>query len=121
MPFEYITHRGRKVLYVDYSPCNSEAELIELYESVVKEISQWGGSDGLTLSNFEGVYLSSKFMSLAKRHGNGVLDGKLKAQGLLGITGLKNILLQGYKRAVKDDKTHVFKSREEALNRLVQL
>lgn len=58
-------------------------------------------------------------MSRLKELGNTVFKKHMKCSAVLGISGLKKILFDGYNRATGSTNVKAFNSREEALDWLV--
>ena len=73
----------------------------------------------LTLIDFHHIKGSTEFMDLAKRLGSEVFDQKTEKGALLGIHGIKKVLLQGYNLVAKQ-KIKPFDSKEEALQYLAE-
>ena len=71
------------------------------------------------LSNFDGVPVGTEFMNKVKPWGK-ELQPKIKRQALLGVTGLKNILLQGYILFTGEKEIKTFDSEAEALDYLTK-
>lgn len=118
MAIEQITHKGKLILYVDYRGLETEAEMIGLMEELGTVLAA-APSKRLVLQNFEGTRLSPGFMDRAKVVGKASESGMLR-DAMLGITGLKDILLRGYTAVTGQQAlTKAFATEEEALAWLV--
>lgn len=109
-------YKGRKYLYADYTEMSSPqciAQLKELSTRLKK-----GGRKALTLSNFQGAALDSEFMAIAKAAGKEVLEPLSERQALLGVDGLKKMLLGAYVKFTGSG-VRAFASEQEALDYLV--
>lgn len=118
MGISWITHQGKRILYVDYSDCRSTDDML----SVLKELEETANSLNervLSLSNYEGQYGSNEFMKEAKRVGKESVAAKREKAAAIGISGLKKILLNAY-NAVSKESVKPFDTKEEALNYLVE-
>ncbi|MDF1546327.1 MAG: hypothetical protein P1P88_00805 [Bacteroidales bacterium] len=116
MPFSYIEHKGKKILFIDYTKCKSIDEMIKLLEDVRREYEKSSGKF-LALNDFTGTYGSTDFMNRAAKHKD-FFDEKTLKTAVLGITGIKKILLNGYNAFVKN-KQIPFNTKTEALDYLV--
>jgi len=112
MPHSFIYHNNKKVLFVDYSNCQTTNEMIKLLNEV-KELYENSSRPFLALNDFTNTFGSSEFMNAAKQHKE-LFDSKTIKTAVLGITGLKKILLNGYNMFVQK-KQAPFDTKEEAL------
>lgn len=117
MSLSYITHKGKRIMFIDYKQCKSTNEMLNVLEQVRQEYEKSVGPF-LTLNDFTGTYGSSEFMNAAQKHKE-LFDSKTIKTAVLGITGIKKILLNGYNAFVKK-KQVPFDTKEEALDYLVQ-
>ena len=62
---------------------------------------------------------STEFMQRAKQLGKEIFDSRTSKSAVLGVTGIKKILLNGYNMIVKN-KLEPFDTKEEALEYLVK-
>jgi hypothetical protein len=116
---EWIHHKGKKILYVDYAGATTDAELLEVLDEQGKVLRE-SPSKSLVLSNFEGTSIGPGFMNEVKKRGQAMGDQVLERDAILGVSGLKDILLNGYISATgMRGKTRAFGSKEEALDWLV--
>ena len=120
MPVNYIQYKGKKILYVDYRNMTGEqtAEAIANLEEEAKEMRTWT-KKGLILTDFRNAKASAEYMAHAKKLGKEVFAEKIQKSAALGITGVKNILLQAY-NAFSKDKLVPFNSEEEAKEWLIK-
>lgn len=118
MGLSFIQHKGKTILYVDYSTCKTVEETILLLERVRIEYINTVGKY-LLLNNFTNAIASNDFMDLARKYGREVLDSRTERCAALGITGLKKVFLSTYNITVKN-KMIAFDTRQEALDFLVK-
>lgn len=116
MPYSFINHKGKRVLFVDYTHCKTANDMIKQLEEI-KDLYQKSNFQFLALNDFTGTYGSSEFMNKAKEHKE-LFDSKTLKTAVLGITGLKKVLLNGYNMFVQK-KQVPFNTKEEALDYLV--
>jgi hypothetical protein len=118
MSISFIQHKGTKILYVDYSHCNTAQETINhLYK--VRDYFKNSNEKFIVLNDFSTAPVSNEFMDLAKVCAREVFDEKTIKSACIGITGIKKILLGAFNLVAKY-KIAAFNSKEEALNYLVE-
>jgi hypothetical protein len=116
MSLSFINFNGKKILLAEYCKCKTEDEMLKLLEeaaafyrnSAVKIVS---------LSDFTGTFVSTRFMTQAKHFGETSFSPKSEKMAIVGIDGIKKILLQAYNTVVKN-KIVPFSSKEKALEYL---
>jgi hypothetical protein len=117
MPVSYIEHKGKKILFVDYSSCKSPDETIQVLEEAAKEFEK-SPVKLLSLDNYNNAFASDVFMKRAKELGNTVISAKREKGAIIGLGGAKRVLLRSYNLFVKD-KLAPFETKEDALEYLV--
>ncbi len=118
MSLSFIQHKGKTILYVDYSKCVTVEETIHLLEKVRIEYTNTVGKY-LILNNFTNAIASNEYMDLARKYGKEILDARTERCAALGITGLKKIFLSAYNITVKN-KMIAFETKQDALDFLVK-
>jgi hypothetical protein len=118
MPASWIEHRGRKVLFFDYRNQKTDQELIATLEAG-SAMMQPLAAPALLYNDFEGSVIGSAYMKRVKQVGrnNQRLIGR---SALIGISGLKTIFFNAYLRATGERHTRAFRTRDEALDFLVE-
>ncbi len=116
MKVSWKEHLGKKYLYCDLSN-STAAESIKLADELITLI---GTADGnvLLLANVENAVISPEFMNKAKANGK-LFQHKIRKSAVVGINGLKKILIKSY-IAFTGSKFTLFNSEEEALKYLVE-
>lgn len=114
-------YKGISVFFIDYTSCNNKVqEHLKVMKEAEEKIKKIPLSSKLyMLSDVSGQSGSKEFMDLAKRLNNELLSKRPNVQTVVGITGLKKILLNGYNR-VSSNKTVPFSSKEKALEYLLE-
>lgn len=103
------THNGKKLLYVCYTSCESNEEMIQLLDKELEMLKAAGGHS-LLLADFRNTVIESDFMDRAKAIGK-ELEALTDKSAILGITGAKKLLLMAYNKVAKgglkpfDDET----------------
>jgi hypothetical protein len=118
MPVSFIEYKGVRILYVDYSSCKSSEDTIKNLEEAAKEFEK-SPTKILSLDNYNNAYASDEFMKRAKELGKSIIASKREKGAIIGLTGVKVLLLKSYNLFVKD-KLEPFKTKEEALEYLVK-
>jgi hypothetical protein len=117
MSISFIEHRGKKILYADYSNCKTPQETIELLEQT-RAFYLGSNEMYLCLNNFSDAPSNTEYIELAKKYAKELFDNRNIKEACFGLTPIKKILLGAYNLVVKD-KIISFQTKEEALNYLV--
>lgn len=117
MPISHINHKGKDILFADYSECKNKDEMVSLIHDVAKEAKSTIGKV-LFLYDFSGVKGSPEFNAASKQLSKEVFDHKIEKGALLGIDGLKKVFVSGYNLVAKV-KFNPFDTKEEAIDYLV--
>ena len=119
MPISFITHKGKEILYCDFRNLNTDEKLIENLELVVKFLRESPETSSfLVLTDYRGSNVGSDFMESAKKYGKEIMNQKTEKGAILGIFGIKKILLKAYTR-FSGENLIPFDSEEEAKDYLV--
>lgn len=118
MSLSYIYHKGKKILFIDYSNCKRIEDMLSVLDEVKKEFKKTS-DNFLTLNNFNNAFGSKEFMAKANKYAKEIFDKRTTKSAVLGITGIKKILLNGYNNFVKN-KQVPFDTKEKALDYLAQ-
>lgn len=92
MSVEWIEYKGKPILFVDFRALRDEqvVENVELEAQMLAE----SPTKVLVLANVEGATIAS--LEAIKRLGKDRISPRVAKSALLGVTGLKGILLRGY-------------------------
>jgi hypothetical protein len=116
MPINWITYKGKEILFIDYKGLGLD-ESLETLDQAGKAIA--GSKDKiLILVDTRDAYTSAEFMSRLKESGK-EMGSKMEKQAIVGITGLKAILLDAYNRFT-GSALRPFSTLEEAKEWLVK-
>jgi hypothetical protein len=118
MPISFDQYKGVKYMFADYKGVLKEQDQLTLLEEVGVEISKFTPAIPL-LVDYNGVTSGVEYMSRLKVLGNTVFKKHMKCSAVLGITGLKKILFNGYNTATGAKNVKAFNTQEEALEWLV--
>jgi hypothetical protein len=114
MGVQWIERNGQQILYFDHRDLTPN-QIIDNLEAGNKMVAHMSG--GLrVLSNFEGAMVDTTVMKFLKISGTQVIEPILEKAAVVGIHGLRNVLLQAYNRATGAGQNQkVFDTEEEAL------
>lgn len=115
MELKVITHNRKQVLFVDYTQCKSQEDMISLLDRAVAYYKKSPTSLRI-LSDYTDAYGGIEYMSKLKNYAKELGDKTDKA-AVIGIDGLKEILLKGY-NMVSKKQTIPFRNKIQALNYL---
>lgn len=116
MGTSWITREGKRIIYTDFRDCASEAEMVAIFDKAV-EMVMASPEPVLTMNNFEGVNVSSAFLSRLRTRGV-AYQHKVKAKAVLGVTGIKRTLINTYSVLTGID-SRAFATEAEAIAYLV--
>ena len=95
MPVSYITHKDRKILHVDFKDIKDKEkvlanleEMVKFYKSATEEI--------YLLFDVRGCFTDPEVMDKLKNYGKNVFKGRSKKRAVLGVSGIKGLLLRAY-------------------------
>jgi len=117
MGAEWITHKGKRILYIKYSGI-SPSEQLDLIKKATKILLDSGATDNLTLTDVTNTFVSKEFVELAKEKG-GESKAVTKKAAIVGIEGIRKLLLQVV-NTVSGNSRKPFDSIEEAKDWLVE-
>lgn len=119
MPVEWINHKGKKILYSDFSNIRSlDVSVSQLYEMEKK--FRESKEKVRHMLNFDNTAVSPEFMDVAKKVGFGLMPDAVK-NAFVKVSPLKTVLLKGFLFFTNGtEKTKVFASIEEAKDWLAE-
>jgi len=112
MPVSYIEHKGRKILYVNFKDIKSKETVMENLEDMKKHYLEATESIYL-LFDVRGTFTDPDVMDRLKSYGKNYFRGKSEKRAVLGVSGVKKILMKGY-ALVTQTEVQPFDDEEEA-------
>ena len=112
MPVSYITHNGRKILYVNFKDMKTKDKVMDNIEEMKKFYVE-ATEDIYLLLDVRGTYNDPEVMDRLKTYGKQYFNGKSVKRAVLGVSGVKKILLKGYAMFTKTE-VQPFDSEEDA-------
>jgi hypothetical protein len=118
MSVSYISHKGKKILYVDYTKCKSPKETLDVLELVRQEYLK-SNEMMITVNDFRDAYASSEFMNKVSELGKQLFTKRTIKSAAVGVAGIKKILVNAY-NIFAENKVTLFDTKEEALDWVVK-
>jgi hypothetical protein len=114
MGVQWIERNGKRILYVDHRHSSSD-QIIENIKTSEKMVASMTG--GLrTYANFEGAIVDKEVMQHLKKSGAEVFEPITQKQAIVGVKGIRHVLLQAYNMFTGGGQhQQLFESEEEAL------
>lgn len=120
MAVKFIEHKGRKILLGDFKGITDQEELLKQGQDAARILKESSGEQMYLLVDFHGTAVGVDFMTKIKDEGKYILKNVPLTTALTGITGLKEILVQGYIRFT-NSKLRTFSTVEEAKDYLASV
>lgn len=117
MGVEWITYKGKKILYSNFEGLLDDAKSWKLLELQMKTIAE-AKEPVLLLVNLTGTTMSPENSKYTKEQLQ-LLGPKVKKSALIGVTGFKPVIVDGIGRAVSNLNQGVFATLDEAKEWLV--
>jgi len=95
MEVRMIEFKGKKILYVDYRGAVNEDDMLANLKKEI-EIERTLKEKTLLLSNFQDTYVSPNYMNEVNKTGKEIRTKIISKTALVGIQGVKSILLRSY-------------------------
>lgn len=113
MPVEWIVHKGKRILYSDFSNIRKPDDSIaQLY--VMEQKFRESKERVRHMLNFDNTAVSPEFMDAAKKVGFGLMPDA-ERNAFVKVSPLKTVLLKGFLFFTNgNEKTKVFDSLDEA-------
>ena len=117
MKSRWIEYKGKRILYADFRGQKGQ-EGIDTLELGAK-MAAASPTRVRMLNNFEGAAGSPEWMARVKQLGKEVFDLKVEKDAVVGITGVKGVLVEAYNKVTRKG-VMPFKTEAEALDWLVK-
>jgi hypothetical protein len=114
---EFITHKGKTILYLDFTNMKDKVEIMKLEEEGAAVIRKQPLNSVLTLTNMENMFFNNELKKWFEEKVKGNAP-YVKAGAVIGMTGLISIMYNAFV-AVTGRNIKSFKSKEEAMDFLV--
>ncbi len=96
MSAEWIFHKGKRILYINYGGLQKEEQLAQIRQAH-RLLLESGSKENLTISDIRDMGVSQAFVDLAKQQGK--LSGPItKKAAVLGVVGIRKVLLEAVNR-----------------------
>jgi len=118
MEVKMIDVKGKKVLYVDYRGASNEDDMLANLKKEI-EIERTLTEKTLLLSNFQDTYVSPNYMNEVNKTGKEIRSKIISKTALVGIQGVKSILLRSYITFTGQKEMKTFDTEELAKDWLI--
>jgi hypothetical protein len=113
---EIIYHKGKTILYLDFTNMKDKEEIMKLEEEGASYIRKQPLNSVLTLTNMENMFFNNELKKFFEEKVKGNTP-YVKAGSVIGMTGLISIMYNAFV-SVTGRNIKSFKSKEEALDHL---
>jgi hypothetical protein len=111
----WLEHRGRRILYSDYSGIHDGSQGIAQLDAERAEVV--AQSDRvLLLANFSDSTPRPDFIKAAQKYGVEVRKTRVARTAIVGVSGLKGLVVKGYLAVTGEATVKMFGSEPEALD-----
>jgi hypothetical protein len=117
MSIDWITHKGKMILYINYAGLAPEEEL-EQIRKATQTLVDTNNNSNLTLTDMRNALLNRNFVELAKEQGR-ISRHYTKKAAILGVDGIRKILLKAV-NSFSGNPRVPFATMEEAKDWLVE-
>lgn len=119
MPISEIQYKSKSIIIVDYSSCKRKEQMLALLAESTDYFKNNKETHLRILMDFTNAYGSKEFMDRAKSDRLEVFKTKTATSAVIGISGIKQILLKGYNVVSPGKGMTPFKTKEQALEYLI--
>ncbi len=112
MGLEWITFRGKQILSCGYQEAKTEVDQVQMLEKQMKMIEQ-APQPVLLLVDLRDMAMTPGGAKFTKDHLS-ASNEKIKKIALVGVTGLKKVVVDGISRVVSESKQEAFATIEAA-------
>jgi hypothetical protein len=95
MKVEWIEHKGRRILYVEYSGAQNDDDILSILNQEI-DIERNMKEKILCLVNVNDAHASTRSMEQLKKLGKEVRNQKVAKTATLGVSGIQQILFNAY-------------------------
>ncbi len=92
MSMEWIEHKGKRILYINYARLSS-AENIAQIDAAVQVLIDSGRKDNLTLTDLRDAVVDQDFVNHSKEKAK-ISAAYTKKAAILGVEGVRKVLLK---------------------------
>lgn len=119
MPVRIVTHNHKRIIIFDLSGLKKTDDLLDALEEFKKVVLQSKNLGKIAiLTDVTDASLSTEFMEKSKGYAQKYFNDIVYKRAIIGVTGVKKVLLMGYNSVVDNDTVKPFDSKREALDYL---
>ena len=117
MPISYIEYKGKEIIFCDFKDMKDKSNIFSQLASMAVEFKKSNG-DLLVLTDVRGTHNDPEVVEKTKYYGKNVYRHYAKKRAIVGMGGLRKLILRGY-NAITGNDLQPFDSLEEAKEYLV--
>ncbi|WP_421764991.1 hypothetical protein [Ekhidna sp.] len=117
MPISFIEHQGKKIIFCDFKEMKDKQQIFDQLDEMAETFKQSGGNL-LVLTDVRGTKNDPEIVDKTKRLGKEVFSVYAKKRAIIGMDGLRKLILKGY-NAITGNDLKPFSTIEEAKDYLI--
>ncbi|WP_425390937.1 hypothetical protein [Ekhidna sp.] len=112
MPINKITHKGKEIMFCDFKDMKNKQAIFDQLDEMANTFKQTKGNL-LVLTDVRGTKNDPEIVDKTKRLGKEVFSVYAKKRAIIGMDGLRGLILKGY-NAITGNDLKPFPTLEEA-------
>ena len=118
MPVSWVEHKGKRILFIDHEQTPDKQAMVN--NALTAREMVMGAQPGiLAMQDMTGTYISKEFMDTTRGSGKEV-TARIDKMALIGVTGVKKVLLSSFVALTGFRKFKLFENRDDALEWLTE-
>jgi len=118
MAVSLIEHKGKKILYIDYSQCKNQDDMIAMLKEAIVYFEK-SERRLRSLSNMTDAFMGVDYMKLLKESLETTFVCKAHKEVICGVNDLRAILMKSFNSGVTGGGIKICAGKEKALDYLV--
>lgn len=110
----WATHNGVRILVVSYGRCRTDEEMLAVLAEQVAQIHA-AGTKVRVLHDYRNAFWGERFIEESKRLSKERRERAFERVALVGMVGIKKVLLQSYRLFTGDTSSRTFDTVDAAL------
>lgn len=117
MPVSFIQYKGEEIIFCDFKEMKDKQQIFDQLDEMADIFKQSGG-DLLVLTDVRGTKNDPEIVDKTKKLGKEVFSVYAKKRAIIGMDGLRKLILRGY-NAITGNDLKPFSTLDEAKDYLV--
>lgn len=114
----WMDHRGCRILLVSYGGCLTDPEMLKVLEEQRLEVLA-AAAKVRVVHDYTDAFLSEGFVEESKRLSKESREAVFEKVAMVGLSGVRRVLVLGYRIATGDTSSRAFDTLGEALDWVV--